>query len=120
MRADGSVVCTHTIKRGEGLVREETQHEITEAEFEADWPRTVDRRLLKTRHSVIEGDLTWEIDEYDELDLVLAEVELTSPDQASPIPEWLAEYVVREVTDEPAYCNYEIALLAVRSNAKKT
>lgn len=113
--ADGSILCTHAIKRGEGLVREEIQRDITETEFNDAWPRTVERRLHKTRHSVVEGELTWEIDKHDEVDLVLAEVELDHPEQDSPIPSWLQPLVVREVTDDAAYRNYEIALEAVKN-----
>lgn len=106
---DGSVHLTHTIKRGEGLVRSEAERTITEAQFEAHWPRTAGRRLSKTRHRVPAGPLVWEIDDFDDLDLVLAEVELPSPEAEAPPPEWLAPHIVREVTDDQRYRNYEIA-----------
>jgi hypothetical protein len=107
---DGRVVCTHTIKRGTGLVRQEQERRITAAEFERHWPRTAGRRLVKTRHRVAEGGFTWEIDVYDGLDLVLAEVELPSADTEVALPAWLAPHVVRDVTEEPEYRNYRIAL----------
>ncbi len=108
--ANGTIRFTHTVKRGVGLVRSETERAITEAEFEHHWPRTDGRRLTKTRYRVPAGALVWEIDAFDDLELVLAEVELPAPDAAAPLPEWLASHVVREVTDEPAYRNYEIAM----------
>ena len=46
-----------------------------------------------------------------------AEVELEHAEQKSPIPSWLKTYVVREVTDESAYRNYEIALRAVKATS---
>ncbi len=107
---DGTVTYTHTVKKGVGLVREEIEREITRAAFEQDWPRTSGRRLTKTRSKVPEDNLVWEIDDYDGLDLVLAEVELPTPDTKVTVPDWLAPHVIREVTGEPAYQNYEIAI----------
>jgi CYTH domain-containing protein len=116
--AEGRVLCTHTIKRGFGLVREETEREITPQDFAREWPRTQSRRLTKTRYRVAEAGadgVVWEIDVYDGLDLVLAEVELPDPDAPVALPAWLAPYVAREVTGEPEYSNYEIALRARRA-----
>ncbi len=107
---DGAVTCTHTVKTGVGLVRSETEREISHEEFESLWPRTAGRRLTKTRYRINEDDLVWEIDDYDNIDLVLAEVELPSPDTKVTIPPWLAPHILREVTDDPDYQNYELAL----------
>ena len=107
---DGAVKYTHTVKAGRGLVRRETEREISPDEFESLWPRTAGHRLVKTRSCVNDGDLVWEIDDYDGIDLVLAEVELPSPETRVTIPPWLSAHVVRDVTDEPDYQNYEIAL----------
>ena len=79
-------------------------------EFEQQWPRTIGRRLKKRRYVIAESGLVWEIDRFEELDLVLAEVELPTRDARAELPEWLAPHVVREVTDEPAYRNYELAM----------
>ncbi len=111
---DGTVIFTHTIKRGEGLVREELERSITETEFSRHWPLTESRRLSKTRHRVTVGALIWEIDDFDQLEVVLAEVELPEVHTKVEIPDWLVSHVVREVTDEPAYRNYELALRAMR------
>lgn len=109
VNADGSIVCTHTVKTGSGLVRRETEREITESDFERAWPHTAGRRLRKTRHRVTDGGLTWEIDAFDDLDLVLAEVELPDSRTEAIVPPWLEPHVVRDVTDEPEYRNYELA-----------
>ncbi len=111
---DGTVTYTHTVKTGRGLVRRETEREISPDEFETLWPRTAGRRLAKTRSCIDVGSLVWEIDVYDAIELVLAEVELPSPRTAVIIPPWLAAHVVRDVTDEPDYQNYEIALRMMR------
>ncbi len=51
----------------------------------------------------------WEIDEFTDRELVLAEVELPAPDMVPEPPEWLGPYVVRDVTDEPEYLNANLA-----------
>lgn len=108
-RAGNQVRCFHTVKKGLGLVRTEEEREIPELEFERLWPSTAGRRISKTRHKVKAGDLTWEIDRFDGLDLVLAEVELPSEDAEAPLPAWLKPHVVREVTEEAEYRNFNIA-----------
>ncbi len=107
---DGTVTHTHTVKKGVGLVREEIERELTPDEFESLWPRTAGCRLTKTRTKVPEGNLVWEIDDYDALDLVLAEVELPSAETKVTVPDWLAPHVIREVTGEPAYGNHQLAV----------
>lgn len=106
---DGSVQHTHTIKTGSGVSRQEIERHITPKQFERHWPCTEGRRLRKIRHRVRENDLTWEIDVIERPDLVLAEVELRSPETKIVIPQWLGPHVVREVTDEPEYTNAAIA-----------
>lgn len=99
----------HTIKQGSGLIREETEVAIEAAEFAAAWARTEGRRISKTRYRVREGGLVWEIDEFDDLPLVMAEVELEDPEQEAPFPAWLAPRVVRELTEDPRYRNFALA-----------
>ena len=106
---DGTVTYTHTVKKGVGLVRQEIERELTLDEFKSLWPRTASCRLTKTRTKVPEGNLVWEIDDYDALDLVLAEVELPTADTKVTVPHWLAPHLIREVTGEPEYGNHEIA-----------
>jgi CYTH domain-containing protein len=107
--ADGSSDCTHTVKQGIGMVREESQRFISLEEFERHWPRTEGRRLRKSRYRVREGGFIWEVDVFEEPDLVLAEVELPAVDTVVVIPDWLKPHVVREVTGEPKYANSSIA-----------
>ena len=106
---DGRVEHVHTVKRGTGLVREETERAMTAEEFAREWPRTAGRRLAKVRTKVRDGDRTWEVDRFDGLPLVLAECELPAPDAPLVIPPWLASWIDREVTEEPAFRNYELA-----------
>ncbi len=110
VNADGTVRLQHTIKKGHGLIRTEQERDLTPDEFNRLWPLTEGRRLAKTRHRVPAGDLCWEIDVFDDLDLVLAEIELPGPEVVAEIPDWLAPCVAREVTDEATFTNYEMAL----------
>lgn len=65
-------------------------------------------KLEKVRHYVEQGDLTWEIDEFtgDNAGLIVAEIELTTVDQAFERPSWLG----RELTDDRRYYNHHLAL----------
>jgi len=98
-----------TVKLGEGVTRTEVEEETTEAIVRARWPRTKRRRLRKRRYEVDVDGLTWEIDEFRNRDLVLAEVELDSEDDDVTFPDWLAPAVQREVTGEPEFLNVNLA-----------
>lgn len=108
-RRDGRESHARTVKVGAGLTRLEIEEPTTPELFAALWPLTRTRRVRKRRYAVADGDVTWEIDAFADRDLVLAEVELASADQAVTPPEWLAPYVVRDVTEEPAYVNVNLA-----------
>jgi CHAD domain-containing protein/CYTH domain-containing protein len=105
------------IKQGAGPRRLETEEEITREVFEALWPLTEGRRISKRRRRIVEGRVSWDIDQFEGRDLVLAEAELPARDVAASIPEWLRPYVVREVTDDPAYLNYNFALAQAPAEA---
>jgi CYTH domain-containing protein len=98
-----------TIKMGSGLARLEVEEETSERIFEAMWPLTEGARIHKERYAVEDGALVWTIDRFLDRELVLAEVELPSADVAPAPPAWLAEHIVRDVTDEPAYVNLNLA-----------
>jgi CYTH domain-containing protein len=98
-----------TVKTGEGVTRTELEEETTETVFETMWPLTRGRRLRKRRFAVDVDGRTWEIDEFRNRDLVLAEIELGSEDEDVVFPEWLAPAVQREVTTEPEFQNINLA-----------
>jgi len=108
--SDGSVEHIHTVKSGIGLVRQEIERGIDAETFAREWPRTIGRRLEKVRTRISVGDRLWEIDQFTQIPLVLAECELPSADAPLEIPDWLAPFIVREVTEEPAFRNAELAL----------
>jgi CHAD domain-containing protein/CYTH domain-containing protein len=92
---------------GDQLV--ELEEEIMPGLFAVMWPLTEGRRVRKRRFAVAEGSLTWEIDEFLDRDLVLAEVELPARDAAIELPAWLAPAIVREVTGDDEFANEKLA-----------
>ena len=98
-----------TVKLGAGLSRLEVEEETTAELFRSLWPLTEGRRVRKRRYYVADGALTWEIDEFLDRELVLAEVELPSPEADVPIPDWLEPVIEREVTGDPEYLNVNLA-----------
>lgn len=98
-----------TVKLGTGVARVEVEEETTRDVFEPLWALTKGRRVEKTRYVVAVGDRAWEIDHFDDRDLVLAEIELKSENEPVVIPDWLAPCVVREVTNEARYVNAKLA-----------
>ena len=89
---------------------------MTRAEYEYDIPMDDAREMLemaqphvleKRRHLVPFGGLTWEVDVFEghHAGLVIAEVELTSEDQAVDLPDWVGI----EVTDDDRYYNASLS-----------
>ena len=106
---NGEMRYFRTVKVGKGVTRTELEDETTREVFEAMWPLTAGRRLRKRRHVARDGALAWEVDEFTDRDLVLAEIELPSAEIVPDLPQWLAPLVVREVTGEPEYLNSNLA-----------
>lgn len=89
---------------------------MTRAEYEYDIPMGDAREMLdmaqphvleKRRHLVPFGGLTWEVDVFEgrHEGLVIAEVELTSEQQAVELPAWVGT----EVTDDDRYYNASLS-----------
>jgi CYTH domain-containing protein len=55
------------------------------------------------------GSDHWEIDEFTDRPLWLAELELDRADAPITVPDWLKPVLVREVTDEKEYTNRSLA-----------
>ena len=98
---------TITMKFGvNALVREEFEYEIPMEDAESLW-RLCSKKLSKTRYRLMHAGNLWEIDVFHEKNegLVLAEIELSAPDQVFEPPFWLGE----EVTDNARYLNVNLA-----------
>ncbi|MFN5736296.1 MAG: adenylate cyclase, partial [Flavobacteriales bacterium] len=69
--------------------------------------RLCSKKLSKTRYRIMHAGNLWEIDVFHEKNegLVLAEIELSAPDQVFEPPFWLGE----EVTDDARYLNVNLA-----------
>lgn len=93
-----------TIKgRNKGAARLEFEYPIP-SEDARQLIRLCDGRVIdKIRHIVPYGGFTWEVDEFlgDLSPLIVAEVELDSPDQDPPLPPFTGD----EVTGDPRYYN---------------
>lgn len=109
VRQRGEVKYIRTIKLGSGLARMEIEEETCENVFRAMWPLTAGCRIHKERYAVKDGALTWTIDRFVDRELVLAEVEVPSSEIAPAPPDWLAEYIVKDVTGDPTYVNLNLA-----------
>ncbi len=110
VRSDDAVHYYRTIKFGRGVERTEIEEAANEEVFDRMWLLTKDCRIRRRRHWVPDGNLIWKVDEFLDRDLSLAEIELDDAAQQPTLPGWLAPHVVREVTDDPDYQNYELAL----------
>jgi len=98
-----------TFKRGAGNVREEREVELTAKQFDALWPATEGKRLVKTRYEIPLRDRTVEIDLYHDRHegLVVAEVEFDEEEAAKDFqpPDWLGD----DVTGDARYSNQLLA-----------
>ncbi|MGH7710338.1 MAG: CHAD domain-containing protein [Gemmatimonadaceae bacterium] len=108
-RTNGAERFLRTVKVGAGVVRMEFEEETTRDLFEHLWELTQGKRLVKRRHVIESPEHRWEIDEFLDRPLVVAEVELTDADAPVTIPDWLAPCVEREVTGDRAYLNVNLA-----------
>ncbi len=91
--------------------------DITRDEFEYPIPIEDAEKLLadlcegyaieKTRHKTVFAGATWEIDEFhgENRGLVVAEIELSAPDQPFERPPWLGD----EVSGDPRYLNSSLS-----------
>lgn len=87
-----------------GATRPEFEYEIPRAHAFEMLDRLCLRPLLEKRRSrITHAGLVWEVDEFlgDNAGLIVAEVELTSPDQPVTLPDWIAD----EVTGDVRYYN---------------
>lgn len=108
-RTSKGEIYLRTVKLGEGMVRIEVEEACSAEVFQKLWSLTEGKRVSKRRYAIGEGQLVWEIDEFTDRELWLAEIELPTEDTEVIVPEWLAPYVEREVTNEPEYVNANLA-----------
>jgi adenylate cyclase len=105
----GATKYFRTIKFGMGVQRTELEDETDKRTFETMWPLTEGARVRKRRYVVTNSADHWEIDEFTDRTLVLAELEIDRPDARIDFPDWLTPVLVREVTDELEFTNRSLA-----------
>ena len=91
-----------------GATRVEFEYPVPLADAEAMLALCDGPLIDKVRRRVPFGGLIWEVDEFagDNAGLVVAEVELSSEDQAFDLPPWVGE----EVTHDARYFNSNLAI----------
>lgn len=96
-----------------GISRQEFEYEIPAADAK-ELLRLCGRDVLtKYRRKISYGGHVWEVDFFAgrNAGLILAEVELTSPDEPLDLPDW----VTKEVSADPRYFNSNIVKSGIRS-----
>ena len=91
-----------------GSVRAEFEYPIPLEDAQEMLETLCDRPLIeKRRYILTQGELIWEIDEFEGENegLILAEVELSQETQAIDIPDW----IYKEVTQDSRYYNANLA-----------
>lgn len=107
IRGDKGYLTIKGNSSADGLVRFEWEKEIPLQEAEELMQLCEKGIIDKTRHLVPCGNHTFEVDVFhgDNEGLVMAEVELSSPDEEFDRPEWLGS----EVTGDPRFYNKMLA-----------
>lgn len=85
----------------EGLVRNETETELDHLDAIDMICHAATPLIRKTRHHIPYGELLWEVDEFHDHQLVIAEIELPSQHYNIVLPPWVGP----EVTNDPKYYN---------------
>jgi CYTH domain-containing protein len=107
--SSGQTKYYRTVKIGVGIQRMELEEETDAKTFEHLWLLTDGRRLRKRRYVVPQGDRYWEVDEFLDRELVLAEMEIPTAETEIAVPDWLRPVLVRDVTGERKFTNRSLA-----------
>lgn len=106
VRIAGESAWLNIKSREPGAQRQEFEYAIPVVDAEALLALCVGGRIEKVRHHVRYGAHLWEIDEFggDNAGLIVAEIELSTPDEVFARPDWLG----LDVTDQPRYYNLNL------------
>ena len=106
----------HTIKKSVNkYVNMETERELSFDEFE-DFRKTcisdpTSKFILKKRYIYNEGDLKWEVDEFENgYRLIIAEVEIPNRRYNLTIPDYIQDVQLLEVTGNKKFSNRSLSL----------
>jgi CYTH domain-containing protein len=100
----------HTTKvPTDGLGQEETEYNITEKEFDT-FRHKADRSIKKARHIMkVDSGLKWEVDVFEDFDLVIAEIEIPTEDFELTIPVSIHFNKIMEITGIKQFSNSNLA-----------
>lgn len=104
--ATGKVEFTHTFKRGQGLTREEVEYSISEGIYEQMIQTHGAVPLTKKRTTAAWGGIQIEIDDYDQIQMMVLEVEFESEEEARGFvpPDWFG----KDISLEKKYSNKKV------------
>lgn len=107
VRIEGEAAFLNLKSKALGARRMEFEYAVPMVDAEQMLAAFGGAQVAKTRHYVVRGAHTFEIDVFsgDNAGLVVAEVELGAVDEAFERPDWLGA----EVTDDPRYYNVALA-----------
>ena len=107
VRIQGADAFLNIKSRELGRSRQEFDYPVPVADARALLSLCVGGVIDKRRHLVRHAGHLWEVDEFlgENAGLVVAEIELSDPDETFALPSWAG----REVTDEPRYYNLALA-----------
>lgn len=101
------------------LTNEEIEIEISREEYEETKTNAISK-IIKTRHIIRYGEYTWEIDKFNNIHLILAELEMVTNDDnlkdvvselnSIDIPRFIKSNLVMEVTDIPEMSNKSLSI----------
>lgn len=102
-----------TIKEGSGLLRRETEIDLSPGQFRALWPSTEGRRLEKVRSVIEHGPHRVEVDRYlgDLEPLAVAKVGFASVEESERFE--APDYLGQEITDAEAFKSVSLAIHGV-------
>ncbi|OAB46004.1 CYTH domain-containing protein [Paenibacillus glacialis] len=97
---------THTFKKGNGLSREEIEYSISEEIYDQIVQAFDAIPLTKNRITAVWEDRVIEIDYYDQVELIVVEVEFNSVEEANAFvaPEWFG----KDISSEKQYSNKKV------------
>jgi CYTH domain-containing protein/predicted NAD-dependent protein-ADP-ribosyltransferase YbiA (DUF1768 family) len=102
----------HTTKeRISDMSVREIEKEITEKEFNNYLiTKGIKRTISKTRYiKDLPDNLKWEVDKFEDVRLIIAEIEIPNEDYDLKIPEWLEPYIIMEITGMHQFSNSNLA-----------
>ncbi|MGN7360337.1 CYTH domain-containing protein [Paenibacillus sp. SAF-054] len=104
--ASGHTEYTHTFKKGHGIAREEVEYHISEGLYDQMIQTHQAIPLIKKRTTARWDDICIEIDDYEQISLLVLEVEFASVEEAESFvpPEWFG----LDISSSKEYSNKKV------------